>query len=92
SGKIRLGEMLRAWGIVYAGNFIGAAGLAVLVFAAGQYRFGEGSVAKVALSIANDKVSLPFGQALALGILCNVLVCLAVWLSLGARSSTDKVL
>lgn len=92
SGKIRLGEMLRAWVIVYAGNFIGAIGMAALVYAAGQVRFGEGSVAKVALSIANDKVSLPFDQALALGILCNVLVCLAVWLSLGARSSADKVL
>jgi len=92
SGKVRLGEMLRAWVIVYVGNFIGAVGVAVLVIAAGQYRFGEGSVAKVALDIAVSKVNLPFSESLALGILCNVLVCLAVWLSLGAHSTTDKVM
>jgi len=91
SGKVRLSEMLRAWAIVYAGNFAGAVGIAVLVFLAGQYRLGEGAVAKVALKIAADKVALPFDQALFLGILCNVLVCLAVWLSLGARTTTDKV-
>jgi formate/nitrite transporter len=92
SGKVGLREMLRAWGIVFAGNFIGAAGMAGLVFLAGQYRFGDGSVARVALDIALAKVNLPFDQALFLGILCNVLVCLAVWLSLGARTTTDKVL
>jgi len=92
SSKVRLGEMLRAWAIVYAGNFIGAIGMALLVFLAGQYRFGDGSVAMVAMRIAVDKVSLPIDQALFLGILCNVLVCLAVWLSLGARTTTDKVL
>ena len=92
SRKVRLAEMLRAWVIVYVGNFIGAIGVAVLVIAGGQYRFGGGSVAKVALGIAVDKVNLPFEQALALGILCNVLVCLAVWLSLGARTTADKVL
>jgi formate transporter len=92
SGKVTLTEMLRAWAIVYVGNFIGAVGMAGLVFLAGQYRLGEGAVAKVALSIAADKVALPFDQALFLGILCNVLVCLAVWLSLGARTTTDKVL
>jgi formate transporter len=92
SGKVRLGEMLRAWTIVYLGNFVGAVGMALLVFLAGQYRFGDGAVAKVALAIARDKINLPFDQALFLGILCNVLVCLAVWLSLGARTTTDKVL
>lgn len=92
SRKVRLMEMLRAWAIVYVGNFIGALGVAGLVIAAGQYRFGSGSVAKVALGIAVNKVNLPFDEALALGVLCNVLVCLAVWLSLGAHTTTDKVL
>jgi formate/nitrite transporter len=90
--KVRLHEMLRAWLIVYAGNFIGAAGTAVLVFLAGQYMSGEGAVARVAIRLAADKTTLPFGQAFFLGILCNVLVCLAVWLALGARTTTDKVL
>ena len=92
SGKVRLGEMLRAWAIVYLGNLLGAIGMAGLVFLAGQYRFGNGDVARVALGIAVDKINLPFDQALFPGILCNVLVCLAVWLSLGARTTTDKVL
>lgn len=92
SGKVRLGEMLRAWAIVYLGNLLGAIGMAGLVFLAGQYRFGNGDVARVALGIAVDKIKLPFDQALFPGILCNVLVCLAVWLSLGARTTTDKVL
>ncbi len=92
SGRVTWTEMLRAWTIVYIGNFIGALSMAALVFLAGQYRFGEGSVATVALRVAVDKATMPFDQALFLGILCNLLVCLAVWLSLGARSTTDKVM
>jgi formate transporter len=90
--KITLTEMLRAWAIVYAGNFIGALGTAVLVVLSGQYLAAKGQVAEVALSLALSKVALPFEQALFLGVLCNVLVCLAVWLSLGARGTADKVL
>jgi len=92
AGRIHIGEMLRAWAIVYVGNFIGAAGCALLVFLSGQYLAGDGAVASVALETAAAKAVLPFGRALISGILANVLVCLAVWLSLGARSTTDKVL
>ena len=92
AGKLPLRDMLRAWAIVYIGNFIGAVGTALLVFLSGQYLAGRGEVAAVALKIASDKTALPFGHALFLGILCNVLVCLAVWLSLGARTTTGKVL
>lgn len=92
SGKLSLSEMLRAWAIVYAGNFVGAIGMAALVFLAGQHRLGDGTVAAVALRIGADKAALPMAEAFFLGILCNVLVCLAVWLSLGARTTTDKVL
>ncbi|MGQ7793352.1 formate/nitrite transporter family protein [Faunimonas sp. B44] len=90
--RITLAEMLRAWGIVLAGNFVGAIGTALLVFLSGQYLAGGGAVAESALGLAVAKVGLPFGRALFLGILCNVLVCLAVWMSLGARSAADKVL
>lgn len=90
--RISLADMLRAWAIVYAGNFVGAFGTAVLVLLSGQYLSGEGAVASVALSLAIGKVVLPFDRALFLGILCNVLVCLAVWLSIGARGTGDKVL
>jgi formate transporter len=89
---VRLSEMLRAWLIVYAGNFLGGLGTAALVFLSGQYLSGKGGVARIALDIAHAKVQLPFERALFLGILCNVLVCLAIWLSYGARTTTDKVL
>ena len=92
AGKVSLREMLRAWTIVFIGNFVGAVGTAALVFLSGQYLSGGGSVAAVALSIANNKVNLSFDHALFLGILCNVLVCLAVWLAYGARTTSDKVL
>ncbi len=91
SRRLRLAAMLRAWAIIYVGNFIGACGTAVLVFLSGQYRFGGGAVGAAALALAGAKLRLPFWDALMLGVLCNVLVCLAVWASLSARSVTDKV-
>ncbi len=90
--KVRLYEMLRVWCIVYVGNLIGAVGTAALVFLSGQYLAGNGAVAEVMLELAHNKVTLPFGHALFLGILCNVLVCLAVWLSFSARTVGDKIL
>lgn len=92
AGRVSPGEMLRAWSIVFAGNFIGAVGTALLVYLSGQPLNGGGAVAAVALKIAVDKTSLDFGHAFFLGVLCNVLVCLAVWMAIGARSSTDKIL
>jgi formate transporter len=92
AGKVQLREILRAWLIVYIGNFIGAIGTAMLVFLSGQYLTGQGSVAGVALKLALAKATEPFDHAIFLGILCNVLVCLAVWLALGARTTSDKVL
>lgn len=90
--KIGVRDMLRAWAIVYAGNFVGAFGTAILVFLSGQFLSGDGSVATVALGLAEAKVGLRFDRALFLGVLCNVLVCLAVWLSIGARTTSDKIL
>jgi formate transporter len=92
AGRVRLGEMLRVWGIIYLGNFVGAIGTAALVYLSGQPSNGGGAVAAVAMKVAVDKASLPFDHALFLGILCNVLVCLAVWLAIGARTIGDKVL
>ena len=92
AGKVSPREILRAWAIVYVGNFIGAVGTAGIVFLSGQYLSGKGSVAGVALTIATNKVSLSFEHGLFLGILCNVLVCLAVWLAYGARTTADKIM
>jgi formate/nitrite transporter len=83
--------LLRNWGIVYVGNFIGSFGTAVLVFLGRQYTAGGGAVGEMALKIAVGKVNLGFVQALALGVLCNLLVCLAVWLTFSARSVVDKI-
>ncbi len=84
-------QLLRNWTIVYLGNFVGAFGIALLVFLSGQYLFGKSAVGATALSIANTKASLGFGRAVALGILCNVLVCLAVWMSYSGRTAIDKI-
>jgi formate/nitrite transporter len=90
--KISTLALLRNWLIVYVGNFVGSIGTAVLVFYSKQYTAGAGSVGEAALKIAVGKLNLGFVQALALGILCNGLVCLAVWLTYSAHSVTDKIL
>jgi formate/nitrite transporter len=91
SGKVSTQNLLRNWGIVYVGNFIGSVGTAVLVFLSRQYTFGGNAIGATALNIANGKVSMDFMQALVLGVLCNILVCLAVWLTFSARSTIDKI-
>ena len=90
--RVALSSLLRNWGIVYAGNLVGGVATVLLVFVSGQYEFGGGSVGVNALTIAQTKTSLGFGQAIALGILCNALVCLAIWLTYSARTVADKVL
>lgn len=92
SGKISLARLLRAWVLVYFGNIMGSLATAALVFASGHYGYGGGLIGKTALAIANSKAGLPTMQLLTLAILCNVLVCLAVWMCFGARSITDKVM
>jgi formate transporter len=84
--------MLGNWAIVFAGNLVGALATALVVYVAQQHTFGQGAVGVNALAIAHAKVQLGFAQAVALGMLCNALVCLAVWLSLSARSTSDRIL
>jgi formate transporter len=92
SGKISTSALLRNWAIVYLGNFVGSISIAILMFLARQYTNGAGLVGEIALKTASSKVQLEFVQAIALGILCNLLVCLAVWLTYSARSTTDKIM
>jgi len=92
SQRISLGSLLRAWALVYVGNIIGTIGTAALVFLAAHYQFGGGAVGKTALAIASAKAALPTAQLFFLAVLCNVLVCLAVWMALGARSVPGKVM
>lgn len=91
SKKVSTYALLRNWGIVYAGNFVGAIGTVILMLLSKQHTFGSGAVGITALKIAVGKTSLDFWQALALGILCNTLVCLAVWMTFSARSTMDKI-
>jgi formate transporter len=90
SRRITVSALLRAWSLVYLGNIAGAVGTAALVFLSGQHGFGGGLVGKAALGVAAAKAGLPTVQLFFLAVLCNVLVCLAVWMSFGARSATDK--
>jgi formate transporter len=91
SGKVSSKGLLRNWGIVYLGNFVGSIGTALLLFFSKQYTFGAGAVGLTALNIALGKVNLEFIQAIFLAILCNALVCLAVWMTFSARSTMDKI-
>lgn len=89
--KVTTWSLLRNWAIVYAGNFAGAVATAAMVFTSGQYLMGCSEVGHLALAIAARKCDLACDSAVVLGVLCNVLVCLAVWMSLSARTTTDKI-
>lgn len=91
SGKVTSRALLRNWVIVYLGNFAGSIGTVLLMFFTRQYTFGANSVGVAALKTGVAKVEYSFLQAIALGILCNALVCLAVWLTFSARSTIDKI-
>ncbi len=91
SGKVTTRAVLANWGIAFTGNFIGAIATAALVFISTHYTFGGGAVGLNALTIANGKTALALGPAFTLGILCNVLVCLAVWMCYSARTNIDRV-
>jgi formate/nitrite transporter len=88
-GKVGHVALMRNWGVVLAANAAGALALVAMVWAAGLL---EGAIGARAMAIAEAKLALPWGQAFWRGVLCNALVCLAVWLSFAGRSVTDKVL
>ena len=90
--KISLPSLLRNWGLVYVGNFIGSVFIALLVIYSHMYTFASGELGKSMLTIANNKTHYTFTQAILLGILCNILVCLAVWLTYSTKSTGGKIL
>ncbi len=85
-------QLLRNWVIVYVANFAGAIGCVVLVWFSGTLGLGAGAVGETAAAIAAGKVELGFGEAFVRGVLCNTLVCLAVWLCFSAHRVAGKVL
>ena len=90
SGKVKTRALLWNWVLAFAGNCIGAIVTAGLVFYSTQYTFGGGAVGLVALTTANTKAALAPVPAFALGILCNALVCIAVWMCFSARTNIDR--
>lgn len=92
AGKARFTEVIKNWCLVYVGNLLGSLLLVGLVFAGGSYLANDGAVAVRAIQIASAKVDLSFMDALIRGILCNWLVCLAIWISSSAEDTTGKIL
>jgi len=90
--KVTWAKLLRNWSIVFLANFIGAVASAWFVHLSGMLEMGGGSVAETAVAIAQGKVNLDPVTALVRGLLCNALVCLAVWLCFAAHSVTGKIL
>jgi formate/nitrite transporter len=89
-GRISSQELLRNWVLVCLANFVGAAGLAALVFASGHTELNGGAIGQQVVKIALAKQDLPPLQAFFRGVLCNVLVCMAVWMAMAGRSVVDK--
>jgi formate transporter len=91
-GKVTMKQLLQNWVIVYFGNFIGALGVVGLIYFSGHWNIDNGAVGAKVVAIANAKVNLTWMEAFTRGILCNILVCLAVWLCFAGRTVIDKVL
>jgi formate transporter len=91
-GKVSLKALLRNWGIVFVGNAVGALGAAVMMHGSATLQIGGGAVGETATAIALGKLALDPVPAFLRGILCNALVCLAVWLCFAARSVSGKIL
>lgn len=89
--RISLISMLKNWIIVYICNFAGGVLIAFMVYYSGGLNAGEGMLGAMTLRIAAGKVNMDFGQALVSGIMCNWLVCMAVWLSTGAQTTVGKI-
>ncbi len=90
--KITAGKMLKNWGLVYLGNFLGSLIMAVLAVYSNLPAMFGGNLANVMVSAAVSKCALTFGEAVLRGILCNILVCLAVWISFAADEQAGKIL
>jgi formate transporter len=89
-GHVTGAELLRHWALVCLANLVGAAGLAWLVWLSGHAAMNGGAVGRTALAIASAKAELPWVEAFFRGVLCNLLVCMAVWMAFAGRSVVDK--
>lgn len=92
SRLISTSDVLRNWVLAYVGNAVGSLGTVLFVVWGNIAQLGGGAVGETAIQIAGAKAGLSLGEAFARGVLCNALVCLAVWLAMGGRSLADKIL
>ena len=90
--KITLKQLLVNWVIVFVGNLVGSLGIVFLIYLSDQWLISGGALGAKVVMIANSKVNLDFMPAFARGILCNALVCMAVWMCFACHSVTDKIL
>lgn len=90
--RIPLGRMLKNWGVIYSGNLVGSLLIVFLIFWSGQLNASHGLLGGVTIKIANYKIGLTFLEAFTLGIMCNWLVTLAIWLSIAAKNMAGKIL
>jgi formate/nitrite transporter len=88
---VRFSQLLKNWIIVYIGNFIGSLAVVLLMYYTNIWKMGSFGYAAKAVVIAADKVNLTFAEGLTRGILCNALVCLAIWMCFGARQIISKI-
>lgn len=91
-GRISSMEVLRNWVVVCAANFAGAAGLAAIVFLSGHTAMNSGAIGRTVVRIALAKQDIPWLEAFLRGVLCNLLVCMAVWTAMAGRSVVDKAI
>ena len=92
ANRITWSQMLKNWGIVYFGNLVGGLVMVALIMLSSQYMNTNGQWGLTALNVAQHKIHHTFVEAVALGILCNLMVCLAAWMAFGGRTMTDKAL
>jgi formate/nitrite transporter len=91
-GKISVASMLKNWAFVYIGNFIGSLLIAIMINQSGLLHSGANQLGAVTIKIATYKIGLSFMEAFVLGVMCNWLVCLAVWMAYGAQDIAGKIL
>ncbi len=92
SGKISWKQLMKNWTVVYLGNLCGSVLLVIIMLSTRQYMEDGGQLGLNAMAISQHKLHHTFIQAFSLGLMCNILVCLAVWMTFSARSLTDKVM
>jgi formate/nitrite transporter len=92
SGRVTTYQMAKNWVIVYIGNFLGSLIIAALQLWGKTYQNASYQVGANAMSFAQTKCNREWGQCYCLGILCNIMVCWAVWMTLSAREASSKLM